>query len=130
LSSLSRHKVLVESQASLEEYEQSQAARLVAQNNFDQIAKAERNRRFLAITEKIHAATSLTDHEYLLEILKEYPRTGRWILDCATLKDWMNPSSTKVPLLWLNGIPGAGEINLSLIFAIKPALTLPQMVYR
>lgn len=100
----------MESQASLEEYEQSQAARLTVQVDSEEIVKAEKHRRFMAMTEKIHAATVLTDHEYMLEILEGYPQTGRWILGCAVMKEWMNPASTNAPILWLNGIPGSGEL--------------------
>ena len=111
LSSLSRHKHLVESQASLLEYEQSRVARLDAQNSFEDIAKAERSRRFLAVTEKIRPPNTLTDHEGATEIRQEYPESGRWILQHPCLKDWKDftcPKSPPTTVLWINGIPGAG----------------------
>lgn len=114
LSSLSRHKHLVESQASLLEYEQSRVARLDAQNSFENIAKAERSRRFLAVTEKLRPPNTLSDHEGATEIRQDYPESGRWILQHPFLKDWIDFKCSKCPptrVLWINGIPGAGIIR-------------------
>ncbi len=109
LKNLNRHKRLVESQASLVEYEQSQAARLVAQSRFKEIAKAEKGRRRIAVTEKLHASSSVAEHENAVEIRSEYPSTGSWILQRDQMKEWMKPETTDGSFLWLSGIPGAGE---------------------
>ena len=111
LTNLSRHKNLIESQASLAEYEQSQLARLAAQNSFEQTAKDEKSRRLTAVIERIHPPNSLNDHEQAVEIRQEHPDTGRWILEVRQLKQWMDPLATDVPVLWVNGIPGAGMLN-------------------
>ena len=111
LSSLSRHKSLIESKASLIEYEQSQAARLLAQNTFENIAKAENLRRDLAVTEKIHPPNTLSDHEVTIETRHEYPESGRWILRHPSLRDWMDFRCPEIPVLWVNGIPGAGIVT-------------------
>ena len=113
LTSLSRHKGLVESQASLVEYEQSKAARLAAQKSFEDIARAETRRRLLAVTEKIHPPHTLTDHEGAAEIRQDYPESGKWILRHPFLRDWLDFTRPNVPALWVNGIPGAG---IGLIF--------------
>lgn len=94
------------------EYELSKAARLIAQNNFEDNAKAESLRRFLAVTEKIHPSNTLTDHEGTVEIRQEYPESGRWILRNPFLRDWMDFTRPNVPVLWVNGIPGAGISSL------------------
>ena len=111
LSNLSRHKTLIESQASLAEYEQAKLARLAAQNSFEQIAKGEKSRRLTAVIEKVHPPNCLNDHEQAVEVRQEYPETGKWILRSDQLKQWMDPLSTDVPVLWVNGIPGAGMLN-------------------
>lgn len=109
LSNLSRHRNLIESQASLVEYEQSKLARLAAQNSFEEIAKSEKDRRFIAVIEKVHPPNSLNDHEQAVEARQEHPGTGRWILGAGQLRQWMDPLATDVPVLWVNGIPGAGK---------------------
>ncbi len=111
LSNLSRHKNLIESQASLAEYEQAKLARLAAQNSFEQTAKGEKSRRLTAVIEKVHPPNILNDHEQAVEVRQEYPETGRWILRSDQLKRWMDPLTTDVPVLWVNGIPGAGMLN-------------------
>ena len=91
-------------------YELSKAARIAAQISFEEIAKAKRLRRSLAVTEKIRPPNSLADHEGALEIRLEYPESGKWILRHPYLKDWMDLTCTNVPVLWINGIPGAGTL--------------------
>ena len=112
LNSLSRHKILVESQASIIEYGQSEIARVAAQTHFDETAKAEKLRRSLAVTEKIHPPNSRIDQEKTKEARQEYRESGRWILRHNLLKDWMDLSCQNVRPLWVNGIPGAGTFPL------------------
>ena len=90
------------------EYEQSKAARIAAQNSFNDIAEAERLRRFLAVSEKIHPPDTLADHEGAVETRQESPASGRWILQCSSMKKWIDFAYSDVPVLWVNGIPGAG----------------------
>ena len=108
LTSLSRHKHLVESQASLVEYEQSNAARVIAQSSFEDAAKAERLRRLLAVIEKINAPSTIADHEAFTELRQEYPPSGRWILQHPFFRNWKDFTCPHADLLWINGIPGAG----------------------
>ena len=109
LRSLKRHKRLVENQASLVEYEQSQEARLLAKAAFEDMAEKEKAKRRIALGGKLQPASSTSDHENALDIRREYPNTGQWILQRAQMKEWMNPEHDNGSLLWLNGIPGAGE---------------------
>ena len=113
LNSLSRHKSLIENQASLVEYEQSKLARLEEENSFKEMAEAEKKRRSLAVTDKIRPPNSRIDQEKAKEARQEYPQSGKWILRHAFLRDWMDLNCPNAPLLWVNGIPGAG-ISLSL----------------
>ena len=36
------------------------------------------------------------------------PDPGRWLLDHTNFQKWLNPDFCLSPILWLNGIPGAG----------------------
>ena len=129
LGSLNRHKHLVESQASLVEYEQSKVARLAAENSFEEMAKAEKSRRYLAVAEKIHPPNTRTDHEGAVETRHEHPESGRWILQHRSLRDWMDFTRPDGPVLWINGIPGAGvclpSINIFNFFGL-PVHTFPR----
>ena len=113
LKNLRRHKGLVENQASLIEYEQSQAARLLAQSAFDEFEKAETDRRRVALEGKLQPANSIIDQEMAADTRREYPNTGRWILERPLMKDWIKPENESTSILWLSGIPGAGELDQS-----------------
>ena len=129
LSSLSRHKSLIENQASLLDYEQSKLARVAAKNSFEEIAEAERKRRSLAVTDKIRPPNSRIDQEKAREARQEYPESGKWILRHAFLRDWMDLNCPNVPLLWVNGIPGAG-ISPSLLQSVPSMLQLTDKLCR
>ena len=111
LSSLSRHKSLIENQASLLDYEQSKLDRIAAQNSFAKIVEAEKKKRLLAVTDKIRPPNSRIDQDKAEETRQAYPESGKWILRHAYLRDWMDLSCPNVPLLWVNGIPGAGILR-------------------
>lgn len=87
---------------------------MAAQKSFEEIAEAEKKRRFITVTEKIHPPNSHTDQEHAAEIRRDFPEAGRWLLLRDQVKEWMDPLSTKIPLLWLNGIPGAGMLRSSM----------------
>ena len=40
------------------------------------------------------------------------PNAGNWLLEHPKFQEWFNPDYCTIPLLWLNGIPGAGRIRL------------------
>ncbi|KAI0898910.1 putative zinc finger protein [Annulohypoxylon nitens] len=47
-------------------------------------------------------------------IRKEYPGTGRWLLENLSFHEWFNPKFPTIPpLLWINGMPGAGKTFLA-----------------
>jgi hypothetical protein len=49
------------------------------------------------------------DHENFLAVRNEYPNTGRWILKHESISNWLTADVPNTPMLWLTGIPGAGE---------------------
>ena len=85
---------------------------MIAQSSFEDAAKAERLRRLLAVTEKINAPSTLTDHEILIELHQEYPTSGRWILQHPFFRNWKDFTWPHAGLLWINGIPGAGILPI------------------
>ena len=129
LNSLSRHKTLIETQASLADYEQSKLARVAAKNSFEEIAEAERKRQSLAVTDKIRSPNPRIDQDKAKEARQEYPESGKWILRNASLRDWMDLECPNVPLLWVNGIPGAGTSS-SLLQGVRSVLRLTDKLCR
>jgi hypothetical protein len=108
LDSLQRHKSLIESQASLLEFQQSQAARALLEEQFSKMQEDERKRQLVAVTAWLSAANSSLDQKNAASERSEYPETGRWLLDNHKMKLWLDSDSSSIPLLWINGIPGAG----------------------
>lgn len=53
------------------------------------------------------------DHEGYCAVRKEFPSTCRWILKHEYLVDWLSASTPMTPILWINGIPGAGRLPVS-----------------
>ncbi|KAF8459959.1 hypothetical protein BDZ91DRAFT_766642 [Kalaharituber pfeilii] len=110
---LSRHKGLVEGQASLIEFEEAKVARELAKRAFDRAEKEDSRRRKVEITNWLAAADSKSDQEHFESLRKEYPGTGSWILNDRHMKCWLDSSNFTNTELWLFGIPGAGKTILT-----------------
>ena len=52
------------------------------------------------------------DQETHVAVRDEDPGSGLWILHNEKIKAWANPDSVLIPCLWLNGIPGAGALDI------------------
>lgn len=108
LDDLSRHKLLVESQANLIQIQEAQADRAFIRNQFNMAEDANRQKRYLDVMNWLSAADSVIDQEAAARVRSEVPSTGQWILQDAKVKAWVDPNSSLIPILWMNGIPGAG----------------------
>ncbi|KAF2128362.1 C2H2 domain-containing protein [Dothidotthia symphoricarpi CBS 119687] len=65
-------------------------------------------KEWLAVGQQIHQ-----DHVSFCDIRKQYSSTARWILKHEFVKDWMGADVPPTPVLWINGIPGAGKTILA-----------------
>jgi hypothetical protein len=63
----------------------------------------------LEVVNWLAAVDSVLDQEISAAIRDEYPSTGKWILQDIKIKSWMDPNNSMVPIMWMNGIPGAGN---------------------
>ena len=105
---LQRHKGLIESQANVLEIQASQVSRALAEKAFEAEAIARRDYQRLAVRTWLSARNVQLDHEACIEMRREYPTTGLWILDKTAIAAWHDNQNTTVPLVWVHGIPGAG----------------------
>lgn len=103
-----RHKILIESQASIVQFEQFERARAVAEEEFKTIRVNEDKRRQIVVRDWLGSASTEADQEYYASIRAPYPETGRWLLEKKQVQTWLDPNSSSIPYLWLTGIPGAG----------------------
>jgi hypothetical protein len=112
ISNMARHRTLIESQATLSQIEDFQESRRIEDERFEAEMKNQDLHRSQAVYNWLRATSIDTDQYQLSKIRAEYPGTGRWLLDNPTFKEWFDPQFPAIPpVLWLNGIPGAGESN-------------------
>lgn len=109
LNDLCRHKQLVESRASLIEYQAAQAERAHARNSFAILEEAERKNRHLAVVNWLSATDAVLDQEASTAMRSEDLTAGQWFFEEPMMKAWIDPAKSTLPLLWMNGIPGAGR---------------------
>jgi len=112
LANLQRHGRLIESQANLLEFEQlfqeMEKARTTAEAEYQRRAIEEERYRRIAVRHWLSAANVDDDQERGVIARKDCPGSGRWLLGHNCMQAWFNVEFCATPLLWLNGIPGAG----------------------
>lgn len=95
--------------ASIEDFEAIQTSRQTAIIAFEkQIRDQEYLRREIvnAWLCPFNCESQQQTHSNTRSVCKD---PGRWLLDNRLFQDWHNPDYCSKPLLWLNGIPGAGR---------------------
>ncbi|KUM58863.1 hypothetical protein ACN42_g8284 [Penicillium freii] len=114
ISGMARHRALIESQAGLSEIADSQESRRLVDDRHNAEVQYESLRRSRTVFNWLRAP-DLDGNQYnLTQMRADNPGTGRWLLDNQAFKDWFDPNYPKIPpLLWLNGIPGAGKTVLA-----------------
>ena len=128
LENIRRNQHLVESQANLIQFKQLKEANLV---HFEQLFQelhtarlkaeaesrsfedVEKSRRLGILRSWLSAAPASSDYENFIRKLKDYPESGLWLAHDDRMQSWLNPDTCGSPLLWVNGIPGAGASSLS-----------------
>lgn len=117
ISNIGRHRNLVDSQASIAQIEAFQESRKVDDARFYAEIEAEDMNRFREVYKWLKPANVETDQYQYLKLRADYPGTGRWLLDNQNFKDWFSPQFPTIPpLLWLNGMPGAGKNTIPVYF--------------
>jgi hypothetical protein len=102
----------MESGASIEDFEAIQNSRQAAINVFEKQMKDQDNLRreivqaWLGPFNCESCESQQRTHLSTRSVCKD---PGRWLLDNPRFQDWLNPDYCSKPLLWLNGIPGAGK---------------------
>jgi hypothetical protein len=64
----------------------------------------------------LSAHDAISDQESAAKIRREHPLTGLWLLQERQVKTWLDPQTSLVLMLWMNGKPGAGCEFLSSSF--------------
>ncbi|CAO2653806.1 Nn.00g032170.m01.CDS01 [Neocucurbitaria sp. VM-36] len=116
MSNMTRHYQLVETSATVVQIEDFQKARNIDNDRFETERRDEELRRLRTVYDWLRPAGVENDHYEFMKTRAAFPDTGRWLLDHPTFQEWFDPQYPMVPpLLWLNGIPGAGKTILASI---------------
>jgi hypothetical protein len=108
LEDLRRHQNLIESLASASHIQQYQMDRENNRTHFDRLQKTEMENKYIDVTKWIAAADSSVDYNFGLATRREYPQSGRWILDSVDYSNWKEADVPRKSMIWMHGIPGAG----------------------
>jgi hypothetical protein len=109
LNDLLRHRELIERVASLHQIQESRVARLQSQASFAAMEKEQNGTKIRTISTWLSTSDWSDDQENFASKRRDVSGSGAWILDEAKVKAWLDPLSFNIPLLWLNGKPGAGK---------------------
>lgn len=105
---LARHRRLIESRASLTQFEETQIIRLAAEQNLKRTKEDARRRRRRDVFRWLSSPDIDAVHERHARARGWSTQSCAWLLQDPAFRDWFDPNFCQTPLLWLNGKPGAG----------------------
>jgi hypothetical protein len=106
---MARHRRLIESRASLMQYEEVRKIRQQEEEETERTRQTDKRRRHQEVMQWLSPFIPDDLQESYRAIRAICPDAGRWFLETPKVQDWLSPRYCSTPLLWLNGIPGAGE---------------------
>jgi hypothetical protein len=122
-------KVLVETQANARELGQAQQGRASSAMHFAELLRQSKEAELLAeerfgfaereatcrqkqqVIKWLSAADASSDQDHHRGCRNEVD-SGHWLLQNKRFQAWADPTSDSAPLLWVTGIPGAGNHSL------------------
>ncbi|KAM0210011.1 hypothetical protein ACHAQI_006123 [Fusarium lateritium] len=135
ISSIARRRSSIENQADRTRDEESQESPLTvevlstAENQSIAETEGRRYHRHLAVDSWLRATKPDNDQYRFSKIREDYPNTGQWLLDNQSFKEWFDPRYPTIPpLLWLNGLPGAGDLFPVPIFEAEINLVIGKTI--
>lgn len=106
------HGDLVQRQATMTEIENQRKAMETQNDQLKSIREMEKAHMLREVYSWLSAPNIDNDHYHYSKIREEHSCTGRWLLDIPAFKEWFDPMYPTIPpLLWITGIPGAGNYN-------------------
>ena len=81
---------------------------LRTEEGFDNLRREETQRQKQYVLKWLSAADARPDQDHHRGYLKKID-SGHWLLRNTRFQAWVDPRSDSAPLLWVTGIPGAGN---------------------
>jgi hypothetical protein len=113
---ISRLTLLMRNEVRLEHIQEEHNARRQALEHFEQTEKHHRRQEYESIKADVSPKTYEDKYYYLQGRICE--GTGNWLVKDVTFAKWLDISDTSTKLLWLQGIPGAGQLGQSCIVSL------------
>jgi hypothetical protein len=112
LSSLRRHKDIVECRASLAQYRLYQEDAAEYKTKLEESILREETKKLMVVKEWLAVGElPQLDHSSFCMIRTECATTTRWITQHEIVKNWIQADVPMSPVVWMYGIPGAGQYS-------------------
>jgi hypothetical protein len=109
LSSLRRHKDIVECRANLAQYRIYQDDVAGFKAKLEENVVREETKNLMIVKEWLSVGElPQLDHVSYCKVRADYATTTKWISQHKTVKHWIHADIPKSPVVWMYGIPGAG----------------------
>ena len=106
---LRRSKELLIQTTSISEFQEAQKARLSITREFEDQRERDEKEQRLSVVEWLSHVTCHSQHEELQERRRVFPSTTRWVFDTIATREWFRNDDESGLILYVYGIPGAGE---------------------
>ncbi|ETS78813.1 hypothetical protein PFICI_08666 [Pestalotiopsis fici W106-1] len=121
-----RHRQLLEQRASLIEFEQIMCLRRHAEAESQERQRQTCSNRRESVLRWLASANCEAIYESLVSARSSNPKSGDWLLKDHRFQKWFDPLYCSTPLLWLNGLPGAGKSVLASV-VVQNARKIPDV---
>ncbi|KAI0198195.1 hypothetical protein F4808DRAFT_452139 [Astrocystis sublimbata] len=108
-----RHFQLIESRASLVEYQEIQSLQQINAAKIQEIHRQSLSSRRESVLRWLSPVNTEAIHERHVRARSRNPAAGRWLVEDGRFQKWFDPVYCLSPLIWLNGPPGAGKTVLA-----------------
>lgn len=108
LESLARHKELIESEKGTVTLSEIQSLHVFTKLQFEEIVSREQTKQLSVILEKLNAPRYRLD-QCAASDQRRGRSSGSWVLLDEKFQKWADITADENPLLYIHGIPGAGE---------------------
>ncbi|KAK2762332.1 hypothetical protein FQN54_001342 [Arachnomyces sp. PD_36] len=110
-----RNKRLIENQVSIAEFEEIHNRYLISMRESNREKEVQIKDRKAMVAQWLSPFDIEAEQENYRTIRSACKDPGRWLLNDRLFKKWLSLEDCDTPLLWLNGIPGAGKTILASI---------------
>ncbi|KAI1440274.1 hypothetical protein F5Y02DRAFT_423141 [Annulohypoxylon stygium] len=123
-ANLARHKRLIESHATIAEFEEIKKIGDEVRQKFEADQRNETDRRRLRVVQWLLPCNTENLQEQCTKTRSVCKDAGRWLINDTRFQNWFHAGQCLWPVLWINGIPGAGKTILSSVI-VQEARNVP-----